>query len=193
MSAEGTEDTRDRRDDPFQGDEMSHSKRASFKMITFIHETLYGLFRDPGKALRAAGLARGLSVLEVGCGPGFFTLPAARMVGETGILVTLDINPLAVQRAARKITKAKLAHVRVLLADATRTGLAARSFDLVFLFGMPRPIGGRGEMFAELHRLLKTEGVLSVEGRLKPPEDLFIPVTRIGRISRFRRADQARS
>jgi ubiquinone/menaquinone biosynthesis C-methylase UbiE len=82
---------------------MKSTNRMSFKMISLVHETLYGLFRDPYKALDIAGLEAGQQVLEVGCGPGFFTVPAARMVGETGSVLALDVNPLAVERVQRRI------------------------------------------------------------------------------------------
>jgi cyclopropane fatty-acyl-phospholipid synthase-like methyltransferase len=64
----------------------------SFKMMSFIHETLYGLFRDPNKALQAAGLEAGQRVLEVGCGPGFFTIPASRIVGEGALSQSMSIQ-----------------------------------------------------------------------------------------------------
>ena len=91
---------------------MSLSDKAHFKMMSLVHETLYGLFRDPYEALNAAGLEPGQEVLEVGCGPGFFTAPAARIVGEKGNVCALDINPLAVKRAQQKIK----AEVQLLLA-----------------------------------------------------------------------------
>jgi demethylmenaquinone methyltransferase/2-methoxy-6-polyprenyl-1,4-benzoquinol methylase len=159
----------------------------SFKMMSFIHETLYGLFRDPYKALQAAGLETGQRVLEIGCGPGFFTIPASRIVGEGGSIVALDVNPLAVEHVQKKIDEAGAANAEVIVADAAQMDLPEQAFDLIFLFGLARPIGSMQAIWAELHRLLKPGGTVSVEGRLRPPTELFQPVNREGRISRFRK------
>jgi len=166
---------------------QSSANRISFKMMSFVHETLYGLFRDPYKALNAAGLEPGQKVLEVGCGPGFFTIIAARIVGKGGSVLALDVNPFAVEHVRQKIAAAGMTNVKIMLADATRTDLPDQSFDLIFLFGLARPIGDRDIMCIELHRLLRPEGMLSIEGRIRPPFGLFHSVKRQGRISQFRK------
>jgi len=166
---------------------MRQNQEMNFKMMSFIHETLYGLFRDPEKALNAAGLESGQNVLEVGCGPGFFTIPAAKIVGETGNILALDVNPFAVEHVREKIEAAGLTNTKALLANAAQTTLPDHSFDLTFLFGLGRPIGDRDKMWSELHRLLKPAGILSVEGGLQPPGELFQHVAQQGRISRFRK------
>jgi ubiquinone/menaquinone biosynthesis C-methylase UbiE len=166
---------------------MRRNQEMNFRMMSFIHETLYGLFRDPYKALNAAGLGPGQKVLEVGCGPGFFTVPAARIIGEAGSILAMDVNPLAVEHVRQKIETAGITNAKTMLANAAQTNLPDQSFDLTFLFGLARPIGDMGKMWSELHRLLKPEGTLSVEGRLRPPGELFKPVASQGRISRFRK------
>jgi ubiquinone/menaquinone biosynthesis C-methylase UbiE len=167
---------------------MSLSDRVHFAMMSLVHETLYGLFRDPYKALSAAGLQPGQRVLEVGCGPGFFTVPAAKIAGREGSLHALDINPLAVKRAQQKVDKEGVGNVKVVMADAAQTGLPDQSFDLIFLFGFSHSVGHMEDILAELYRLLKPNGVLSTEGRLWRSSDLFFPLKRKGRIFQFRKA-----
>jgi len=164
------------------------ANETHFRMMSFVHETLYGVFRDPYRVLRAAGLRPGQRVLEVGCGPGFFTVPAAEIVGKEGSVRAIDVNPLAVERVRGKIQQAGVSNAEAARADAARTGLPDGSFDLVFVFGLARPIGRLEAIWAELHRVLKPGGVLSIEGRLYPPDELFHPVRRRGRISLFKRA-----
>jgi ubiquinone/menaquinone biosynthesis C-methylase UbiE len=166
---------------------MRRTSRMNFKMMAFIHETLYSLFRDPYKALKAAGLEVGQKVLEVGCGPGFFTVPAARIVGEEGNVLALDVNPLAVEHVQRKIETEGVTNAKTMLANAAQTNLPDQSFDLAFVFGFARPIGGMEAIWAELYRLLKPGGILSVEGRLSPSSRLFQPVKRQGKISQFKK------
>ena len=98
---------------------MPRYDRIHFKTISFVHETLYRLFVNSYKLLNAAELKPRQKVLEVGCGPGFFTIPAAKMVGEKGSVYALEINPVAVETLRRKIMENNLKNVQVLLADAS--------------------------------------------------------------------------
>jgi ubiquinone/menaquinone biosynthesis C-methylase UbiE len=171
----------------FRSRKTSITDRMHFKIMSLVHETLYSLFRDPYQVLHAAGLKPGQTVLEVGCGPGFFTVPAARIVGEQGSVCALDISPLAIKEVEQKIEQQGVTNVNTVLADAAQTGLPDRSFDLAFVFGFAHGGGDLGNIPAELHRLLRPAGTLSVEGPLGVPNELFRPVKRQGRISQFRK------
>lgn len=164
---------------------MSVLDRMHFGMMALVHENLYSLFRNPYEVLDAAGLKPGHKVLEVGCGPGFFSIPAARIVGEKGTVHALDMSPLAIERGQQKIEKEGVTNIKTILADAAQTGLPDGSFDLIFVFGFTHHVGGTGDIFAELHRLLKPSGVLSVEGRLVPPNRLFRRRSREGRVVQY--------
>ena len=164
---------------------MRQPGRMSFIMISFIHETLYGLLRNSHRILYAAGLRPRQAVLEVGCGPGFFTVPAAKIVGPEGNILAFDVNPFAVEHVQNKIDGAGVTNAKAIIADAANTGLPSHSFDLVFVFGLAHPLGNMDEIWQELHRVIKPGGILSIEGRLRPPEQYFKFETKEQRIGRY--------
>jgi len=118
---------------------------------------------DPRKTLRGADLGPGQTVLEVGCGTGFFTLPAAEIIGETGYLIAMDPLSDFVHRVKKKVRDAGLKNVEVVRRDALQTGLQAASVDVVLLFGVvPFPTLPLDRLLPEMHRVLKAEGTLAV-------------------------------
>jgi ubiquinone/menaquinone biosynthesis C-methylase UbiE len=120
-------------------------------------------FFDPVRALKAAGIRSGQGVLEVGCGTGFFTIPAAGLVGEKGRVYAIDPHPLAIKQVARKVRDAGLTNVRLIRADATEAGIASGSIDLALLFGVvPSPTLPLDRLVPEMFRLLRSEGALAV-------------------------------
>jgi demethylmenaquinone methyltransferase/2-methoxy-6-polyprenyl-1,4-benzoquinol methylase len=120
-------------------------------------------FFGPMDILEGADILPGQSVLEVGCGTGYFTLPAARLIGEQGSLVAIDILAESVGLVSEKVKTADLKNVRVLKSDALDTGLDAESFHTVLLFGViPAPVLPLARLLPEMHRVLKAEGSLAV-------------------------------
>jgi len=142
---------------------MSRHDKIEFGFIRFVHETLYGLFVNPNDRLNAAGLKTGQKVLEVGCGPGFFTIPAAKIVGDEGFVYALDLNQFAVQHVQSKVERSGLRNVKVVYADAVKTGLPESSIDVAFLFSVIHAFPDVGAVMKEMHRVLKTDGILSIQ------------------------------
>lgn len=178
-----------------------HASRFAFWIITLMHDNpLLPIFRNPYKLLKAAGLESGQKVLEVGCGPGYFTIPAARIVGEGGLVFAVDVNPFAIRRVKSKIAKEGLKNVKPSLTNASNTGLPESSIDLAFLFGLPYVAGGLGNVMSEIHRILKPGAVLSFEKTTRGPggeliQDVegagFAYLERKGRIYIFAKGENA--
>lgn len=136
--------------------------KLAFWTIKIMHDNpLLSYFQNPYELLEAAGSQKGQKVLEVGCGPGHFTIPAANIVGKEGLVYAFDVNPCAVESVLAKISKKNLKNVLAMLANASRTGLPAGMIDLAFVFGLPRIAGGLNNLLSEIHRVLKDEGLLA--------------------------------
>ncbi len=124
---------------------------------------LRGWLMPPERTLLGAGVAPGQTVLEVGCGTGFFTIGAAEMIGEDGRLIAMD--PLAdfVERVKVKVREAGLKNVEVICRDALKTELQTASVDLVLLLGvLPYPTLPLDRLLPEMHRVLKAGGTMAV-------------------------------
>lgn len=118
---------------------------------------------NPVKTLQGAGIAPGQTILEVGCGTGFFTIPAARLIGDQGYLIALDALSDYTERVSQKVHEAGLTNVRVVHRDALDTGLDAASIDTALLFGvLPFPFLPLNRLLPEMHRILKPEGRLAL-------------------------------
>ncbi len=118
---------------------------------------------NPVKTLQGAGIRPGQTVLEVGCGTGFFTIPAAQLIGDQGCLVAMDVLSDYTERVSKKVHSAGLRNVRVIKRDALDTGLDAASMDTVLLFGVvPFPLLPLNRLLPEMHRVIKPEGSLAV-------------------------------
>ena len=71
-----------------------------FKMMSLILSLRY-LYKNPAVTLKEAGITSGVTVLDYGCGPGYYSIVAAEMVSETGKIYALDILPMAVEKVRK--------------------------------------------------------------------------------------------
>ncbi len=120
-------------------------------------------FFGPVNILKGADFLPGQTVLEVGCGTGYFTLPAAKLIGGQGNLVAIDVLSGSVELVSAKVQRANLQNVHLVQANALDMGFDAESFDAALLFGViPAPMLPLSRLLAEVHRVLKAEGTLAV-------------------------------
>jgi len=110
--------------------------------------------------LKEVGIEPGFCVLDYGCGPGGYVAGAAELVGESGKVYALDIHPLAIQQVQKIAEKRQLTNVETIHSDCD-TRLPDASLDVVLLYDVFHMLNRRSSLLAELHRVLKEDGVLS--------------------------------
>ncbi len=118
---------------------------------------------DPVKTLQLTDIQPSQTVLEVGCGTGFFTIPAARIIGDQGSLIAMDASSGFLKEVSRKVKKANLENVNIIQRDALNTGLKTSSIDKALLLGViPFPLLPLDKLLPEMHRVLKPNGTMAV-------------------------------
>ena len=140
-------------------------------------------FKRSKERLTGAGLEKGQVVLEYGCGIGSYTIPAAQIVGDDGIVYALDIHPLSIATVSKRTAKAKLTNVKTILSDRD-TGLPDESVDVVFLYDTFHLVRDKQALLKELHRVLKPGGFLSAD-HMHTAEDDFLDAMQAGNLFSF--------
>lgn len=140
-----------------------------FRLMSFAFRLRDRLINPP-KVLEKLGIKEGQTILDFGCGPGSFTIPAAKLVGERGKIYALDIHPLAIKAVRKKAQKYGLTNIETIFSDRD-TWLPEESVDVVLLYGIFHMIKDKQGVLKELHRLMKANGLLSIMvGPMKPAE-----------------------
>lgn len=104
----------------------------------------------------------GMSVLDLGCGPGRITIPLGRAVGEQGRVVAVDIQPRMLDRARDKVSAAGLQNITLLHAGAGEGKLGKTQFDRAVLVTVLGEIPNRAAALQEVLQSLKPGGLLAV-------------------------------
>jgi ubiquinone/menaquinone biosynthesis C-methylase UbiE len=125
------------------------------------------LLQSPKKIL-SPHVRDGMSVLDLGCGPGFFTAEMARLAGMKGRVVAADLQPGMLDKAREKIAAAaSTSVVRFHLCRADALGLdPAEKFDFILVFYMLHEVPDPAGFLREIKSLLAPDGrVLLAEPR----------------------------
>ncbi|MFP3868233.1 MAG: class I SAM-dependent methyltransferase [Desulfobacteraceae bacterium] len=117
----------------------------------------------PQELLAWAGVAAGQTLLDIGCGTGFFTIPAARLVRTQGKVWATDIHPEMLAAVREAVTGQGLAHVEIF--QGSEYDLPnVPPVDWVLLAFVLHEVRQPGRLLALAHRLAAPGGrILVVE------------------------------
>jgi ubiquinone/menaquinone biosynthesis C-methylase UbiE len=135
-----------------------------------------------GPVLDRVGIRPGERVLELGPGPGMFTLEAARRAGPEGHLIAVDVQPEMIAQVEARVREAGLSNVETHVASAYDVPLEDDSVDRAFLVTVLPEIPDQTRALAELRRVLRPGGVLSITEEFYDPDYSF-PAETIRRLT----------
>ena len=108
----------------------------------------------------------GMTVLDIGCGPGFFSVDLARMVGESGHVIASDLQEGMLQKLRKKIQGTEL-EKRVILHKCEENEIGvSEDVDFVLAFYVVHEVPDQEKLFNEIKSILKPNGKVFI---VEPP------------------------
>ena len=139
-------------------------------------------FRPRMNVLAEVGIKPGFHVLDYGCGPGSYLIALAELVGKSGNIYALDIHPLAINRAQSIAAKKQITNLETIQSNC-QTGLPDNSVDVVLLYDTFHSLSDSNGVLAELHRVLKPDGILSFSDHHMRENEIINKLTENGLFS----------
>lgn len=118
-------------------------------------------FQRPDKLLKPY-IKPGMTVLDMGCGPGFFTIEIARMMKGSGKVIAADLQQGMLDKVEQKIQGTELKpFVELHRCTEKQIGLTEK-VDFILAFYMVHEVPDKPRLFGELRSLLKPNGTLLI-------------------------------
>src|SRR5665213_1543491 len=133
---------------------------------------LRNLICPPSLLIRRMGLKSADRVLEIGCGPGYFSPAVARALAQ-GSLTLFDFQDGMLQIAAKRVHERGLSNFESRQGDAKAMPFADNSFDIAFMVTVLGEVGDADAALREVLRVLRPGGRLSITEVFGDPD--FVP------------------
>ena len=138
--------------------------------VRFIDNPIRRLVQPPKEVVDWMQIEEGMHILEIGPGPGTFTFEACRRSGESGRLITIDIQPSVASRLDRRLRARGVENVSTAISSADRLPFCDNTFDRVFMVTVLGEIPDKKEALLEVRRVLTHGGLLAIGELLADPD-----------------------
>jgi len=131
------------------------------------------IFENPEKLL-VSFVCNGMTVIDYGCGMGFFTIPLARLVGPSGKVIAVDIQQKMLNGLRRKAQRTGLSDRMMLLSAGSEQQIKEDSVDFVTALYVIHEIVDQPAFFKDMYRAMKPGArILMLEPRFHVAEKEF--------------------
>jgi ubiquinone/menaquinone biosynthesis C-methylase UbiE len=149
-----------------------------FKTMAFTFK-FRDFFKPRRNIVKEVGIEPGFHVLDYGCGSGSYIAAVAELVGKSGKIYALDIHPLAIRTVQHIASNGQMTNVETILSDC-KTGLPNDSIDVILLYDTFHDLNNPDAVLEELHRVLKSNGILSFSDHHMKEDEIESKVTNKG-------------
>jgi ubiquinone/menaquinone biosynthesis C-methylase UbiE len=125
-----------------------------------LEEKLRRTWYNPEAILNEAGLHEGMTFVDVGCGDGFFTLLAAKVVGKTGKVYAVDTDASVIQKLNHKAAQQNLHNISAKVGMGEVKVFCTSCADIVFYSMVLHDFEDPVKVLQNAKQMLKPGGTL---------------------------------
>lgn len=114
------------------------------------------------KVLAEIALKEDDILADIGCGIGYFSIPAAQLIGSKGMVYALDIEEEMIDELDTRILANKLDHIKTVLTDEYDLKLEDKSVSYAFICTVLHEIDDRIKFINEIKRILISGGKIAI-------------------------------
>lgn len=129
----------------------------------------------PDDVLKALGLKEGDYFLDAGAAIGYFSLPASKIVGNSGKVFATDISKEMLDELKRRTAESGAVNVAAVLTKEYEMGVSQSSIDTAFTSTVLHEIDDKKRFLTGMRGTLKKGGLLAVLEWIKKPADMGPP------------------
>lgn len=117
--------------------------------------------QNPHKILKPY-IKKGMTVLDLGCGPGFFSIEIAKMLSDSGKVIAADLQEGMLEKVSAKIAGTKMEQ-RIMLHKCQEHNInLTHKVDFILAFYVIHEVPDHDKLFKELSSILNPEGLLFI-------------------------------
>lgn len=116
----------------------------------------------PEQTLIRIGLHEGDTMADIGCGIGYFTIPASKIVGNSGKIFAMDILPEMLEEVDIKVKENNISNIKTILTEENDLKLEDGKITVAFISNVLHEAEDKEKFLSEIKRSISSKGRIAI-------------------------------
>lgn len=130
----------------------------------------------PVSTLKSLGLRAADNMADIGCGIGYFAIPATEIVDSENLIYALDTSDVMLSEVQKTVREKELSNVKMIKTEEYDLKLPSESVSFGLMVTVLHEIEDKKRFLGEVYRILKPAGRIAVVDWEKKPTEMGPPI-----------------
>jgi ubiquinone/menaquinone biosynthesis C-methylase UbiE len=140
---------------------IENNKVCPVELSGGLDNSIRRFLQNPQKILRPY-IKKGMTILDMGCGPGFFTIEIAKLLNGSGKVIAADLQDGMLEKVRQKITGTELEQRIELHKCQKQLVGVTKKVDFILAFWVVHEVPNQDKLFQEFKSILNPDGKIFI-------------------------------